>query len=84
MKNDKVIKFLFKGLILVFIIPLILGARLFSIYLQRILRRALEKRGRDEVIRLLSYKGLFGIFELINLSSKTSNIKKSNVVAHKD
>ncbi|MHA1278126.1 MAG: hypothetical protein ACTSQI_14330 [Candidatus Helarchaeota archaeon] len=83
MKNDKMLKVGFKGLILIFIIPLILGASLFSLYLQRILRQMLEKKGHDTVIRLLSYKGLFGIFELMGLSSAVSKAKKNSKIPHR-
>jgi len=40
-------------------------ALLFSQFFERVLRRVLVEKGRDDVIRLLSYKGLFGIFDLI-------------------
>jgi Mg2+/citrate symporter len=63
--RDKMIKILFKTLILVLFPLLFFGALLFSDVMQKILRRALKAKGRDQVIRLLSYKGLIGIFDLI-------------------
>ena len=65
MNSDKLIRGLFKALLVIFVIPLLLGAIAVSDFLQKILRKALKEKGRDEVIRLLSYKGLFGLFDLI-------------------
>jgi len=65
MENDRLIRILFKGVILVLFPLLLVGSLFFADFLQRILRRSLKKKGRDEVIRLLSYKGLFGIFDLL-------------------
>lgn len=65
MKDDKMMKILFKTLILFLILPLLFGAVFFSKFFQGVLRRALKEKERDDVIRLLSYKGLFGIFDLI-------------------
>ncbi|MFX1297081.1 MAG: hypothetical protein ACFFD2_19790, partial [Promethearchaeota archaeon] len=65
MKHDKLIKILFKTLILFLILPILFGTLLFSIFFKNVLRRALKEKGRDDVIRLLSYKGLFGVFDLI-------------------
>jgi len=65
MKNDRMILFLFKALILILFPLLFFGAWLFSYFLESILRRALKEKGRDKVIRVISYKGLFGIFDLI-------------------
>lgn len=66
MNDGKLIKLLIKSVILTFFLPLICGAAAFSHLLHRILRKALKEKGRDEVIRLLSYKGIFGIFALIS------------------
>lgn len=65
MKGDKLIRGVIRALVLIFSIPLLLGAIAISDFIQKLLRKALREKGRDEVIRLLSYKGLFGIFDLI-------------------
>ncbi|MDD1778659.1 MAG: hypothetical protein LUQ65_10875, partial [Candidatus Helarchaeota archaeon] len=65
MNQDKIVSLLFRTLILVLFPLLYLGAVLFSDFIQKLLRRALKEKGRDEVMRLLSYKGLVGVFDLI-------------------
>ncbi|MHA1267163.1 MAG: hypothetical protein ACTSRS_18125 [Candidatus Helarchaeota archaeon] len=65
MSKYKPIKLLFKLLVLVYFLPLLFGAFAFSHLFQRLLRNALREKGRDEIIRLLSYKGAFGIFDLL-------------------
>ena len=65
MKSDKLIRIAFKSLIACLFLPILFGAFFFSGLFEKILRRGLREKGRDEVIRLISYKGLFGIFDLI-------------------
>ncbi len=71
MNPDKIVKLLFRTLILVFFPLLYFGALLFSEFIDKLLRRALKEKGRDEVMRLLSYKGLIGIFDLIERRSRS-------------
>ncbi|MFX0099878.1 MAG: hypothetical protein ACFFCS_09855 [Candidatus Hodarchaeota archaeon] len=64
-KDDIWIRILFKLLIALLFIPIMFGVTWFSYLFEKILRRALKTRNREDVWRLLSYKGLFGAFELI-------------------
>jgi peptidoglycan/LPS O-acetylase OafA/YrhL len=70
MNQDKIVKLLFRTLILVLFPLVYLGAVLLSEFIEKLLRRALKEKGRDTVMRLLSYKGLIGIFELIERRSR--------------
>lgn len=64
MLKDLILRLVFKILVLIFIIPIILGAITLSDFLEGILKEAFERKTIDVVIRILSYQGLLGILEL--------------------
>lgn len=72
MSNIKYIKFLWRNLILILIIPLILLASLFSYQFQKVLRKTLDEEDVESIIRMLSLKGLSGIFELMGSQNRRS------------
>lgn len=64
MNKDFPLRIVFKILIMIFIIPLILGAISMSDFLETVLKRAFKTKSIDVVIRILSYQGLLGVLEL--------------------
>ncbi|MBD3229248.1 MAG: hypothetical protein GF329_13780 [Candidatus Lokiarchaeota archaeon] len=64
MNKDLFLRIVFKLLIMIFIVPIILGAVSMSDFLETVLKKAFKTKSIDVVIRILSYQGLLGILEL--------------------
>lgn len=50
---------------LVYLLPLIFSALFFSQIFEKGLRRLLEERDRDKIVRMVGYKGFMGIFDVL-------------------
>lgn len=72
MTSDELLRLLLKVFILVFFPVILFSALFFSYYFERALRVALKKTGRDNLIRLVGYKGFIGIFELMGAKEEDS------------
>jgi hypothetical protein len=64
MKLDKRFIFLLRVVIMIFLIPIMLFAILFSRFFDKALRKAIRVKGPKAVQLLLNWKGIRGIFEL--------------------
>ena len=72
MVREKPLRVWFKAYLIVYLIPLLFGALLFSQLFDIALRRTLEERGRDKIVRLVGYKGIAGIFDVLKKKKEKS------------
>ena len=75
MADDRAVRILFKITLLAYIPLILIGGLALADLFQRILKRAVKKKGRETVERILVYKGLLGIIDLVERkgSSKPEN-----------
>ena len=65
MDRDRSVRILLKITLLAFIPLFLIGGLALAELFQRILKRAVKEKGRETAERILVYKGLLGIWDLI-------------------
>ena len=75
MTIDDLLRYLLKAFMMVFFPMLIFLAVFFSYFFERGLRRALRDTGRENIVRLVGYKGFLGIFDVMGKPKEKKPIK---------
>ncbi len=72
MEREELLRLFLKSFILVYFPIILFSALFFSYYFEKALRVALKKTGRDNLIRLVGYRGFIGIFDLMGAKEEES------------
>ncbi len=75
MTTDDLLRYLLKAFMMVYLPMLIFLAAFFSYFFERGLRRALRDTGRENIVRLVGYKGFLGIFDVMGKTKEKEPVK---------